>query len=70
MADAETIAACIGCGRGYIYIHHEGVGCLACGFPVRSLPVPEFANDDAADRQRWKAVLADSEIRRKDLEAL
>ena len=57
MTDCETIAACTGCGRGYVYIHHEGIACMACGSPIRLLPTPEVAHDDAADRQRWKALV-------------
>lgn len=53
----ETTAACTGCGRGYLRIHHDGVACMACGCPVRLLATPEVANDDASDRQRWKALL-------------
>jgi hypothetical protein len=34
----ETIARCSGCGRGYIWISKEGIGCLACGAPVNSIP--------------------------------
>jgi hypothetical protein len=54
---SETVAACTGCGRGYLHIQHEGVRCMACGAPVRMLPAPEEASDDAADRLRWKALV-------------
>lgn len=57
MSKSETIAACTGCGRGYITIHHDGVACMACGSPVRLLPTPEIANDDADDRRRWKTIV-------------
>jgi len=48
-----TVAACTGCGRGYVRIHHDGIACMACGAPVRMLPAPEVANDDRWDRERW-----------------
>lgn len=57
MSQCQTAAACSGCGRGYIYIAHDGVKCMACGSLVRMLPSPEYANDDAADRVRWKALV-------------
>lgn len=54
----ETIAACTGCGRGYVHIHHDGVRCITCGSPVRLLPTPEIGwSDDADDRERWKAIV-------------
>lgn len=34
-------ARCSGCGRGYYTPSREGVGCLACGSPVYSLPKEE-----------------------------
>ena len=60
MTPPGTIAACDACGRGYIYINHEGVRCLANdGGRCWLLSVPEYdANDDAADRLRWKEDVA------------
>ena len=54
-----TMAACDVCGRGYIYIHHEGVECLeADGGHVRTLPEAEvFRSDSTDDRMRRRAAL-------------
>lgn len=54
----ETVAACLGCGRGFIHIAYDGIRCPACAAPIRLLPAREVANDDACDRQRWKALVA------------
>lgn len=41
----RTVARCSGCGRGFIWIHHDGVACLACVSPVYAL-----GGDDAGVR--------------------
>jgi hypothetical protein len=57
----QTIAACAYCGRGYVTLAREGVGCIArCGGRLWKLPAPENdTNDDPATRARRKKLLRD-----------
>lgn len=61
VAPMKTVAACAYCGRGYVQISKEGVGCLSrCGGRVYSLPVAEDGlYDDGYIRSRRKKLLRD-----------
>ena len=45
MGESRIIARCCGCKRGYIYLHHDGAACLACGSPVYLLAKSDSALD-------------------------
>lgn len=54
----QTVAACTGCGRGYISLWRDDAACLACGAPVRRLPMPEpNLDDDHGTRMRRRDLV-------------
>lgn len=69
-AALKVIAACDGCGRGFCYIHHEGVACFCRAGSVWLLPEPEPNSQETdAVRSRRRDIVAARESYKADMDS-